>query len=145
MSETPTTDINDNDFDEFARRAVEFVKESTQPNPVVRAETLPVSNLETEKSNPNKKIAAKLAAAALIIGSSGLLVHEATQPDFIPSEETTIATGDSLWDIASSIEGADQVNTADIVAHIQANNVDILSDGLQAGESIKVPVSVKPH
>ena len=71
-------------------------------------------------------------------------IHESNQPVFSTETTTRVANeGDTLWGIAQQIEGSEKYDTQDTVSHIQASNIDVLEDGLQAGESIVVPVSVE--
>ena len=70
-------------------------------------------------------------------------------PSFTQSEESsgyTAPEGGSTWDALQYIEGADKVNSSELVDSIHNNpaNVEVLKDGLQVGETISIPVSVEP-
>lgn len=107
-------------------------------------------SVPAQKQERSKKIGKKLLSGALSAGlliGGGAVLHEALKaPEF--SEETTTYTvqpGDGLYDAAEQIEGIGSIDTRDAVDHIATDpaNIDVLSDGLQAGESITIPVEVK--
>ena len=107
-------------------------------------------SVPAQKQERSKKIGKKLLSGALSAGlliGGGAVLHETFKaPEF--SEETTTYTaqpGDGLYDAAEQIEGIGSIDTRDAIDHIVADpaNIDVLSDGLQAGESITIPVKVK--
>lgn len=62
------------------------------------------------------------------------------------SEETRpvhAVSGDTVWGIASTIDGIEGVDTRDVIDQIKRENAEVLKDGLQAGETIHVPLSVE--
>lgn len=104
-----------------------------------------------QKKLPNgvKKFAAGALIAAGAVGGVAAIGNAVAEPRFTPSEETTtypVPAGGSLWDAAEQIEGSEAVDTRDLIEEIKTHpaNISILKDGLQAGESITIPVRVDP-
>lgn len=101
----------------------------------------------SSKRKIGKKILASTAlAAGLVTGGVGV-AQVFAEPGFtVSSEETgyTAPDGGSLWDAAEQIEGSESVDTRDLVEEIRNHpaNIEILEDGLQAGETITIPVRV---
>jgi hypothetical protein len=106
---------------------------------------------QTIVGNPNKSRAALKAvgittALAAGIGIGATIVNDAHRPPTF-SEETTsyqVQPGDGMYSVVESIPGAGSVDQRDIIDYVSADpaNIDLLKDGLQAGESISVPVSI---
>lgn len=92
----------------------------------------------------NRLIATGVGAA--ILAGSGLAVHEAVRGPAFSQQSTTysVNSGEGLYDIAKSIDGIDTIDIRDAVEYISIDpsNIDILKNGLQAGEQIEVPLSV---
>lgn len=91
------------------------------------------------------------------LGGAGLIITAAlVGPNMIDSfngpeyssEKTTVVTesGDGMQSIAEHVEGIESVDWRDVADHIAADpaNTDVLSDGLQSGDVIEIPVSVEP-
>ena len=96
-------------------------------------------------NNTLRNIATGAALTGAIVGG-GIAVDQMQQPKF--SEETTTFTadpGEGLYDAAEEVIGSEQFDQRDIVSHIESLpvNIDPLKDGLQAGESITIPVEVE--
>jgi len=114
-----------------------------------------------EESTPQpKKMSEKVkdgifytGAGIAIVGSAtagvaGLVaLGNETEPVPTFSEETTTYTvkdGDGIYNAAESIAGINTIDVRDAVSHITSDpvNIDVLKDGLQAGEQLVVPVSI---
>lgn len=102
-----------------------------------------------KKSRNFAKTAAILTAVALPAGALGAVTANALKaPEF--SEETTTYTvepGDGLINVAQEIKGVETVRMNDTLDSIAGDpaNIDVLKDGLQPGEQIVIPVSVKNY
>ena len=74
-----------------------------------------------------------------------LVAHNSTiieKPDFSEVSQVKIVTpGDTLWDIANDVTGADKVDTRLIMDEIKSNSPDT-ADGFDVGDKLNVPKSV---
>jgi hypothetical protein len=88
-------------------------------------------------------------AAAFITGGLAIanhLVDEAEAKSFgTETTEYTANLGDTLLDVAEQVPGSDTKRSInDVIYHIETDpaNLGPLSDGLQSGDKIRVPVSI---
>ena len=79
----------------------------------------------------------------------GYTAHEAFEPATFSEETTTytVQPGDGLFSAAAQVEGIETIDMRDAVEHIDSDpaNIDVLSDGLQPGEQLIIPVSVEGY
>ena len=97
-----------------------------------------------ERTRKFKQIIGAVAIGAVLVGGGAVLV-DATTPDYHFSKKTHTKVahpGDTLWSIASNIEGANKIDPRVAVSYLQETNPN-LSDGLQLGEAVEVPNKVK--
>ena len=92
----------------------------------------------------NRAVAGTVVGAALVGGIGYGLHEEFKAPEF--SEETTTYTvdqGEGVFAAAQHVKGVEDLR--DAVDYISADpaNTDVLKDGLQPGEQLVIPVSVK--
>ena len=85
---------------------------------------------------------------AAVAALPSMLNNNESEPAPASSVETVdyiVSNGETLWSIADKIEGAGELGTdkRDMIAQIQTDpaNTDVLEDGLQGGDTIKIPVS----
>ena len=96
----------------------------------------------------DKILVGTAAAAAVTTGVLGLnAMDDTVEPVPTFSEQTNryiVQDGDGIYDAAESISGIDTVDVRDAVSHITSEplNIDVLKDGLQAGDQLVVPVSI---
>jgi len=137
----PDTDPFENINEWQARDAAKRIVEQSVITPAV----------ETSDTNTTTRdrIFAGTAAAAVV--ATGVLGLNAMGSDVEPvptfSEQTTpysVQSGEGLYDAAESIPGINTIDIRDAVHQISVNpaNIDVLSNGLQSGEQIQVPISV---
>lgn len=128
------------------------------------AERTPAAPLRPEETRANRQSSTdedrELRKKALLFGAGAAgvatvaaiavpgMIESAQRgtPEF--SQETTtysLGEGEGIWNAARHVEGWEDVETVQIVDHIKADpaNIDVLSDGLQVGESLVIPKSVK--
>lgn len=148
--QTPQKDDFDTHFDsilemqESSRAAQRLLEPSSEPE-------TPLLEAHEQKKLPStiKKIAAGALITAGSIGGIAAAGNALAGPDISVSEETTTYTvpdGGGLWDAAQAVENHETVDTRDLIEEIKNHpaNISVLEDGLQAGESITIPVSVDP-
>jgi len=141
-AENPTL-INESFDDAIALQAADIGKRYIQeptPQPKRMSEKLKNSLIYTGAG-----IAMVGSATAGVAGLAA--VGNETDPAPTFSEETTTYTvqdGDGIYDAAESIAGINTIDVRDAVSHITSDpvNIDVLKDGLQAGEQLVVPVSI---
>jgi|GEM_PF-1590509 len=105
-----------------------------------------------ETPKPNHTVRNTLFAAGAVASATvGVLGLSAMEPEVqdVPtfSEETntyTVQDGDGIYNAVDSIPGINTIDRGDALSHIAGDpaNIDVLKDGLQAGEQLVVPVSI---
>lgn len=88
-----------------------------------------------------------------VLGTAGMagliafLAPEGASPaDYSQQKEIVqVEPGQGLLDVAHHVEGSDHVDIRDVTEYIKEmpENTEALKDGLQAGEHVTIPVSVK--
>ena len=137
-TEAPKVDPFGDILEWQAREAAQRIVEQPIEAPVV----------QNSNSLRDKIFAGTAAAAVVTTGVLGLnaMGSDTEQAPTFSQETTTypIQNGEGLYNAAESIPGINTVDIRDAVHEISVNpaNIDILSDGLQAGEQIHVPVSI---
>jgi LysM repeat protein len=111
--------------------------------PVTRATSTGASSTQRLRLTARGRFVLLLALALLVVGVSLLLGARGAQADGpVPAHEVerhVVATGETLWAIASSIATPDQ-DVRDVVSQlVQLNGLP--SSALTAGQTIVVPVS----
>ncbi len=110
-----------------------------------------LSESEAPTILPKKKMSRgeKIGVGAAVVGTVGAIAggaagyaYESTPK---PAEQTmtiTVEDGQGMLDIVDQIPGSGKYNRQDIANSIAGDpaNIDVLKDGLQAGDSITVPV-----
>lgn len=95
------------------------------------------------------KNAAILSLSAASVAGVGVVAHDALSPPEFSEEKTTyvVEPGDGLYNAAEEIAGIETVRLDDAANHIAVDpaNIDVLKDGLQPGEQLSIPVSVKGY
>jgi hypothetical protein len=118
-------------------------------------------NFITHSHEINYKLRQGIAVAALalttVIGLEGTTHAFSNAADELAnttshstgfSESThpyPVGNGDGLYDAASTVKGIDTVDVREVTSHIEnmSENKTVLKDGLQPGEVLTVPDSVK--
>ncbi|UTX51598.1 hypothetical protein KI440_01445 [Candidatus Saccharibacteria bacterium TM7i] len=154
MSETPLHDTNtpENKTDDFAEIFEMQAADRARQLLLEQENTAEPANSKLRLTRRGKAVLGIAAGAAVTAGllTAGISTASASaEPSFTPSVEQTTYTapsGGSLWDAAEQIEGSEKVDTRDLIESIKKDptNIPILEDGLQAGESINIPVHVEP-
>ena len=148
MSETPIhpTENQKDHFDDILEiQALDAARRMTAESHIeVQDKSEKKSNIRVTRFGKGA-IAATLVVGGAIGAGAGLGLAD-RGPDF--SEKTTTYTvqdGEGLYDAAKAVEGSEEVDQRDIVQEIKDDpaNIDVLKDGLQANESIEIPVSVE--
>lgn len=119
-------------------------------------DTATVSSLETreqldqKRTSRLKRLGANALVFSLIVGPvAGLVIgiHESNkEPEFSTSTTTyVVEPGDGLQKAAEQVAGYDTVNIKDVESHIGLlpENQDTLADGLQPGDQLVIPESIK--
>ncbi len=100
-----------------------------------------------KRRNRILKPAAVIALGATFFTGYNIAKEATSEPTF--SEQTVsyvVEPGDGLQRAAEGVEGYKTVDIRDVQQHIQdlPQNEDALEDGLQPGEILDIPASVKP-
>jgi len=157
---TPQTDTKKQEYDPSegnpfistaADRSRRFVSDGFSEQSENQNDTNNIENSDTTESVTKKKSfntgLAVGAIATAVLGGAGVAVHAANQgPEFSEStSEYVVQPGDGLYNAAEDITGVDSIDIRDAVQHISVDpaNIDVLKDGLQAGETVVIPDSVK--
>jgi len=104
---------------------------------------------ERAPKKPNYPLRRSMAMISLgaVIGGGAFGVANANShtETYTGVQAYTAESGDGLYDAAKNITGIDNVDIRDAVQYIETmpQNKEALSDGLQAGETISIPVNVK--
>ena len=141
--------------------AQRIMSDSLATETVAPRTSTPSSELASRKMYQNRKpspISTRnrivSTAAGTVIGVGGMTgigytAHEAFEPATFSEETTTytVQPGDGLFSAAAQVEGIETIDMRDAVEHIDSDpaNIDVLSDGLQPGEQLIIPVSVEGY
>lgn len=126
---------------EASSRAAQRLEAAEQPIPLPE---------ESEEQAQKTKLSTKIGIGVAIAGAAVLgpqVVDSLNGPEFPESTTTfTAESGDSLFSAAETVPGSTSVDIRDVVHEISTHpaNIEVLKDGLQAGESIEIPTSVEP-
>lgn len=143
------------DFDDIIgmqiNQASRRVNEQTPTEATLASIDTPEQETSAEKRKGRlKRIGRNTLVATLTVGSVvglGLAFHEATKmPEFSENTTTyTVQNGDGLQNAAEEVEGSNTVRIKDVEYHIAQlpENKDTLSGGLQPGEQLIIPESIK--
>lgn len=121
---------------------------TTETGTTVITPSSEMQRLHEKKFIPNKKRI--LGAGAVLVGgfvAAGLVIDANAPPEFSDETKTIVVEdGDgtqSLLDKAN-IPGYDEADWRDVASHVQQlpENKDVFQDGLQAGETVSVPISI---
>jgi hypothetical protein len=103
-------------------------------------------------SGERKKLIGVTASGAALIAISSVALPNVVEaikgPDY--SHETTTYTvqpGDGWYNVADAVKGHETINTNVLIDHLKGDpaNIDVVTRGeLQPGETITIPISVKP-
>lgn len=152
MTENIKTTQDTKSFDEHADQAIELaMRQSAQRLLRSPAEQLAIP--ETTRSRADHRaLGKKFLAAAGIAGAAwfgfGAADTLINGPELSVSEEREdyiVQSGDGLWTVAEQVENMESVDTRLIIEEIKAHpsNKEPLEDGLQPGDVISHPSSVK--
>lgn len=136
---TPRDEI----IDEAALRSRNFIDKEDEG----ASETKSTPSDEKRRRTTILTAGAVVVAAAAAFGAGPEMVETLNGPEI--SEETTeiaVQNGDSWWNIAERVEGHEHMSTDEVVAVIQSipSNLDLVTEGLQPGQIVSVPVEIKP-
>jgi len=144
LQEAQTTSPLDQSFDDaFAIEAASVGKryvEETPIQPKKMSDSLKEGLIYTGVGT------ALIATAAAGITGLASLDDEVEKAPTFSTDTTTypVGNGEGLYDAAESIPGINTIDVRDAVQHISVDpaNIDVLKDGLQAGEQLVVPISI---
>lgn len=104
---------------------------------------IPIRQVESERIPIHLTVRGKVAAAALALTAAagvGYAANQANTPDFSEQTHTEVVkTGDTVWDMADSIENIDG-SKREAVDKIQKLSPD-LQDGVDVGDIAIIPDS----
>lgn len=105
----------------------------------------PTPEKHTTKIDKIKRFAAGVLVVIAVAGGIEEL-RRATALKYSDSTRTVrVRANGTIWDAAKHVEGYNSADPRDIVKHIKdmEANQEVLSDGLQAGEPLEIPESIK--
>lgn len=117
--------------------------ESSHSTPGSVEYTIPHQDKGELRLTRRGKVAAWMAGVALSAGSMLGLAHHNGDADFSKEQHSvTVHQGDTVWDLANTIEGVGKVNKQDAVTEIQERSPDF-DDGVHPGDVANIPDRVE--